>query len=124
MCVCPQIVNVSLPGQAPPLMDAKEDTRLLLDELGGKAGGRVWVGRTWHQNHQALLPSAGQPAASASLHLPRVLLSAPHARVSPAPVQLHGCGWLCVSAAHHECEWDLRVCEHARGARSHVCPSE
>lgn len=39
----PQIVNVSLPGQAPPLMDAKEDTRLLLDELGGKAGVRARV---------------------------------------------------------------------------------
>jgi len=29
---------VSLPGEAPPLMEAKEDIRLLHQELGGKAG--------------------------------------------------------------------------------------
>lgn len=37
--LCLQVVNVSLPGQAPALMEAKEDTRLLQQELGGKAGG-------------------------------------------------------------------------------------
>jgi hypothetical protein len=40
---CVQVVNVSLPGQAPELMDAKEDTRLLQQELGGKAGGFITV---------------------------------------------------------------------------------
>lgn len=39
MCRCVfQVVNVSLPGQAPHLMEAKEDTHLLQQELGGKAG--------------------------------------------------------------------------------------
>lgn len=37
-CVCAQVVNVSLPGQAPQLMDATEDIRLLQQELAGKAG--------------------------------------------------------------------------------------
>jgi hypothetical protein len=50
----PQVVSVSLPGQAPHLMEAKEDTRLLQQELGGKAGevlggvsGGVWVKESW-----------------------------------------------------------------------------
>jgi hypothetical protein len=34
---------VSLPGQAPELMEAKEDTRLLQQELGNKAGGFTTV---------------------------------------------------------------------------------
>jgi hypothetical protein len=34
-----QVVNVSLPGSGvPALMEAREDTRLLAAELGGRAG--------------------------------------------------------------------------------------
>ena len=43
-----QLVNISLPGQQPPLWEAQEDMRLMSEQLADAQGGWVaWGRRGW-----------------------------------------------------------------------------